>query len=66
MATCDLYNGISWTSAPSLGSAQNRGNSGGTGSSSAIIGKGRGSSSYTLVTQLYTDPTFGVKNITTS
>jgi len=66
VATCDLYNGTSWASAPSLGSAQNWGNSGGTGSTSAIIGKGRGSSGYTLVTQLYTDPSFENRVVTTS
>ena len=65
-SSTDLYNGTSWSSAPSLGSAQNWANSGGGGSTDSIIGRGRGSSSYTNVTQEYTDPTISARSVDVS
>ena len=65
-SSTDLYNGTSWSSAPSLGSAQNWANSGGAGSTDSIIGRGRGASGYTNVTQEYTDPTISARSVDVS
>ena len=65
-STTDLYNGTSWASAPSLGSAQNWANSGGGGSTDSIIARGRGASGYTNVTQEFTDPTIATRSIDVS
>ena len=69
VATTDFYNGTSWASSDSLLSAQNFANSGGSGFSDSIIARGRGSSTYTNVTQEYSRPSgtkTNVKNITSS
>ena len=69
VATTDFYNGTSWASSDNLISAQNWANSGGSGFSDSIIGRGRGSSTYTNVTQEYSRPSgtkTNVKNITSS
>ena len=65
VATTDFYNGSSWASSDNLISAQNWGNSGGSGFGDSIIGRGRGSSSYTNVTQEYSTPSGTEKNIKT-
>lgn len=65
-STTDFYNGTSWASSASLGSAQNWGSSGGSSSADSIIGRGRGASGYTTATQEYTDPSFGAQTLTTS
>jgi hypothetical protein len=65
VATTDFYNGTSWSSSDNLISAQNWANSGGSGFSDSIIGRGRGSSTYTAVTQEYTRPSGTEKNVKT-
>ena len=69
VATTDFYNGTSWASSDNLLSAQNFANSGGSGFSDSIIARGRGSSTYTAVTQEYSRPSgtkTNVKTITSS
>ena len=66
VSTTDYYNGSSWASAASLGSAQNWASSGGTGANDSIIGGGRGSSSYTSVTQEYSNPLVTTRSVDVS
>mgnify|MGYP000716288765 CR=1 FL=1 len=66
VSTTDYYNGSSWASAAALGSAQNWASSGGTGANDSIIGGGRGSSSYTSVTQEYTNPLLTTRSVDVS
>ena len=62
----DLYDGSSWSSASALGTAQGWASSGGTGSTSSIISRGRGSSSYTDITQLFSDPLVTTRSVDVS
>ena len=66
VSTTDYYNGSSWASAAALGSAQNWASSGGTGANDSIIGGGRGSSSYTSVTQEYSNPLVTTRSVDVS
>ena len=66
VSTTDYYNGSSWASAAALGSAQNWASSGGTGANDSIIGGGRGSSTYTSVTQEYSNPLVTTRSVDVS
>ena len=62
----NYYNGSSCDSAAALGSAQNWASSGGTGANDSIIGGGRGSSTYTSVTQEYSNPLVTTRSVDVS
>ena len=62
----EYYNGSSWASAAALGSAQNWASSGGTSGNDSIIGGGRGSSTYTSVTQEYSNPLVTTRSVDVS
>ena len=66
VSTTDYYNGSSWASAAALGSAQNWASSGGTSGNDSIIGGGRGSSTYTSVTQEYSNPLVTTRSVDVS
>ena len=66
VSTTDYYNGSSWASAAALGTAQNWASSGGTGANDSIIGGGRGSSTYTSVTQEYSNPQVTTRSVDVS